>query len=704
MRRINDPGPDISPIAERVWRKSLQKVQPFAGRVNKRLQRWLRNGEPFESRSSERQKLKCDARGRTSSTNNAIAAIAAVVAITMSLSTSLTAVADEPVTSITGDVTPPQKLRAPDGDTRRRVAFWIDRLGDESYLVRQLARNRLEAFGLEAFDQLHDAQFHPDMEIEMAARYLVSSLLVGWSHENDPQPVKDALEDYGTLRESERGTRLEMLAGLPDNAGTRALARLARFETSLKLSQEAALAIINTPLSDTRDPVRHAEAIIDTIEDSNRTAAQWLMTYAEDLQTNHYDAERWQTLIAELRGKVARGATNQAWTETVLRLVRASASHAIRLGHPRDAEALAMDHLDLVPPKTSTLLNHVSWAIDSGLHRHVLAAHEQFRNFFDGDPLLLYAAAEAASRTGGAARAEALAKAAGNLPPLPTKEDREKLSPKQAEERFQRHRNNALTLIERGLFQWAESELKSIIEVADLTDQPSMAAREDLAQMYADMLRHQDVVDTLAPLVDRLSKDDELLGKFDRYNNAFPETRSMLRYHEAELAIEKGDAESARQALLEAYALNPPNIDILIRMHRLDGDAAWRSKVDEMLSAAIRRCESEMSADVQRMRMFGPAGTEYLASRYNQYAWLVCNTDGDLEKALRYSLKSLELSTDFAKLDTCARCYFALGQYDKAIATQKRALQRSPHQPALKRQLEEFEKVQAAQRSESTPP
>jgi tetratricopeptide (TPR) repeat protein len=84
-----------------------------------------------------------------------------------------------------------------------------------------------------------------------------------------------------------------------------------------------------------------------------------------------------------------------------------------------------------------------------------------------------------------------------------------------------------------------------------------------------------------------------------------------------------------------------------------------------------------------------------LAREYNQYAWLVSNTEGDYAKALDYSLKSLELELDGAKLDTCARCYFALGEFDNAIRMQKRALKYMPHSPPLLRQLDEIEGAKA---------
>jgi tetratricopeptide (TPR) repeat protein len=86
-------------------------------------------------------------------------------------------------------------------------------------------------------------------------------------------------------------------------------------------------------------------------------------------------------------------------------------------------------------------------------------------------------------------------------------------------------------------------------------------------------------------------------------------------------------------------------------------------------------------------------GEGILAEALNNYAWLVCNTEGDFEKALECSLQSVEIRADSARLDTCGRCYFAVGDFDNAIRVQKRALALEPHSPPLKRQLREFEQA-----------
>ena len=85
---------------------------------------------------------------------------------------------------------------------------------------------------------------------------------------------------------------------------------------------------------------------------------------------------------------------------------------------------------------------------------------------------------------------------------------------------------------------------------------------------------------------------------------------------------------------------------------------------------------------------------------YNQWAWLVSNTEGDYDKAVRYSLRSLEFNPDQAScLDTLGRCYFSAGRIEEAVEVQRRAVELQPWMKIMRRQLDEFEAALADQTS-----
>lgn len=596
-------------------------------------------------------------------------------------------------------------LAQDDAPSQNEVGRLIEQLGNESYATRTRAQEKLQRMGLEAFDQLHSAQFHPDNEIAMSARFLVSSLLVSWSKESDPAEVQDALTEYGAQTDSERSSRIDLLAEFSDRKGLAALTRLTRFETSLRLSRRAALALMQQPMgNDQNERRRNSDLILKVLGDNDRQGAQWLRVYAEDLASGEYSVQRWSELIDEQREQIDSVSSSETTRPSVLELVRVCATRASRSGHRDEALRIAATNMDLIAPTTRDLIDACSWAIDSDLHPFVLSLREKHRRMFDKQPFLLYGAAEAKHDAGDQAGAEELAKQASQIRPLPqTEAERAKLQPKDIDDTAQAHREIAETLRDRGLFQWAEREFRLIIDSLDVSSRTSATARNDMAMMLAELERHDDVVSVLKPLVDRIENDAKLKQQLNMLTMDTRQVVSNLDYHTGLALIEEGKFEEAQPLFSKAYRTYPRNIDILISMYRVDGDQEWRKEVMTLLERAIRSAESDVQSAKSGIRQPGQrVNPSYLAQEYNQYAWLVCNTEGDYQKALRYSLESLKLELDFAKLDTCARCHYAVGDLEAAVRTQKRALKLMPHSPALQRQLAEFEaKLKESQTKEN---
>jgi tetratricopeptide (TPR) repeat protein len=586
---------------------------------------------------------------------------------------------------------------------RATIESLINQLGDENYLVRQNSATRLKRFGLEAFDQLHAAQFHPDLEIESAAKYLVGSLMVNWAKQDDPREVREALDEYGNQTEIERQSRIDILSGLPDRRGLEALLRLTRFETSLRLSEVAALAIMNQPSASSKDEnLIDVELIEKQLSGNERRGSQWLRVYASDLKNGEYSAAKWQELIQRQRREVDSGSNQKSTRQSILDLVRICATHASRMNRRQEAIDLTNAHLDLIPPTTSQIVEAATWAIDNNLHPVVLSLRDNFSQFFQKQPLLLYIAAAALLDADRKSDAEALAKEASQHPPLPDAEAKKKMSPKSIQDVFQERRQIAMDLQTRGFFEWSQREYEQIIAHADFEEDASISAREQLAFMWTENREFQKVVDILQPLADRFEQDDELKMRYIQDRVAgIGRVVSDLNFAKAELAFEKNNDDEGRTLLMAAYRAYEANIDILIRLYRTDGDQQWRGEVMQELQGSISECTMEVRREEMQAKEFGSVYNARLASVYNQYAWLVANTEGDQTLALQYSLESLKLDSDGAKMDTCARCYFALKRYDQAIAMQKRAIKLMPHSPPLERQLLEIEKARKQQLDQS---
>jgi len=137
-----------------------------------------------------------------------------------------------------------------------------------------------------------------------------------------------------------------------------------------------------------------------------------------------------------------------------------------------------------------------------------------------------------------------------------------------------------------------------------------------------------------------------------------------------------------RKHLELAIAHDQLDADILIAMYRLkDADKSFHESTLTRIRRACKVLENRIQEDPENPQ------------HYNHWAWLVSNTEGDFQKAVQYSLRSLELSPNSPSLlDTLGRCYYAAGDLENAIKFQRQAVQQHPRVMVMKRQLEQFER------------
>jgi len=214
--------------------------------------------------------------------------------------------------------------------------------------------------------------------------------------------------------------------------------------------------------------------------------------------------------------------------------------------------------------------------------------------------------------------------------------------------------------------------------------------------MLHDLSRNKDAYQTLNELVELTAKNPaglRMLGEMDRDLNRI---RGQMHFsHALYLESEQRWSEQASE-LKEAIKYDRFNADIMIAMFRVPeaSDEFVNETRKTIRTTADRYRSAAMMAERSYQTVRNADTLERYALMLNQYAWLVANTEGDFKSALESSKKSLELIPDDpGYLDTLARCYYATGDYEMAVASQKQAVQFDPHSGQIQRQLDFFEKA-----------
>ncbi len=281
-----------------------------------------------------------------------------------------------------------------------RIAQLIEMLGADEFATREKAQAELSRLGLAAFDALHEAQYHEDVEIAMTARYMVRSMQVNWARDDDPIEVKRILRGYGDKDEGERASRMERLSRLEGSSGVAALARLVRFESSHKLSKHAALIVMNhQPPAGVQERAHMAQLIRATIGRSSRASSRWLLAYAQTLTDPEASLARWKQL-AEEEYETFTNFPERSSREIVRDLLRWHAELLRRQQHQDEAVAAMRRSIDLLDGSREEVLDMVDWLMERQAWQVVEEIADRFSVAFSKDPLLLYRLAEAQMQQG----------------------------------------------------------------------------------------------------------------------------------------------------------------------------------------------------------------------------------------------------------------------------------------------------------------
>jgi tetratricopeptide (TPR) repeat protein len=568
----------------------------------------------------------------------------------------------------------------PATDKAPTVAELIKQLGSPEYLERRQAEKALERLGFEAFDALKEAESNPDVEIATAARYLASRIKVQWARDADPPEVRQLLQDYADQSEEARLQRAVQLNGLAKDAGLDALCRIIRFESSAQLSKKVAILLLSTPADQKQRWLDRAGVIETSLADSQRPAVAWLRS---ELIFNTKDAAEKETALTDWKEytdaeqvllKSNSDETNRSIVSTLLR----HRSKLLRqLGRRDEAKALLVELIALEDGEIESLLQLVGWLSEDEAWDLVDQVAKRFGKQFESEPLLLYSLAQVKLQQKADAEAQELAAKAKEL----------------AGEDSREHLRVAIQLQERGMFPWAEQEYREVLRIEPITGRFRVFATYRLSEMLHDQQRDKDAGEVLTTLTSQFEKNPNIREIVEAFGLDANALRSRGAYFLACDQQQKKAFAEQRKLLDEAIGYDSTDADVLIAMHRFaEADEAYRQTTSILIKKAAEKFRQDIDGNPE-----DPQG-------YNQYAWLIGNTEGNYDEALKFSLRSLELAPDRAGyLDTLGRCYYALGDYENAIKNQARAVELDPHSLVIRRQLDFFKAEQAKTQKDGVP-
>jgi tetratricopeptide (TPR) repeat protein len=550
-----------------------------------------------------------------------------------------------------------------------RIARLIKELGSEDYLVRQFAHEELRRLGPAAFDALASAENDRDIEIVSRARYLMQLIRFDWVRDGDSPRVKEILADYEFADESLRARKLEDVARLPQEIALEPLCRLVRFEQSAVVSKQGALYILQQREKAGPDWREARRKIIEqSLAGSQRPGARWLLTAAKFEYDPRGALDEWQHLVD---AEISAVGTYPSDTELEITqaLLQQQAAMLYRQSMPDRAKQVVRRIIERAADDAESLGKLVDWLVQQEALDMIDGLARRFEHRLNSSPELLYAVAQVQRTQGKQQAADELAERASNV----------------LGSDALRHFQTAESLKKRGLFDWSEREYRRTVTAAPQESRVTVWARISLAEMLYDIEREYDAAEVLRKLNDLMAadtsvKDIVLETKHDRHVPA------RMHYYYACHYRKRNELAKMRKHLDEGIVHDATDADILIDLYRDSGiSIERRSQIIKMIQEMAERFRAEI---VQSSAEEIP----YRSTPYNQFAWLVANTEGDFDLAVQYSHKSLEIMPDTASyLDTLAHCYAAKRDFKNAVRYQTRAAELEPHTMQIQRSLKRFQ-------------
>jgi len=612
-------------------------------------------------------------------------------------------------------------------ETKEVIRGLIEQLGDPNYSKRELAKRELERIGYVTLDQLQAASFHPDPQIANTARFMVNSNQFAWTSDFDSPRVREILTNFSASESDGKALSVDELARLEREEGLTGLCRLARYESNGALAKRAAIYVLKSPSRTDQSQEVRKKRIAALMEDGESTACAWVLAHLKNLE--RLDLNFWKDQLKNefLLLEAKSPETNEFVVTNLGRWIveQCVANPGLR----NDAIPLAKSLVDQMGLSNSNPLDDKSiksiefaqWALGLKLHEVVKYQHSKLKyRIVRREPILSYYLAESYLQSGDGEMAEKIAaNAIAGIPSAadgsewkePSDELKDPLRSRlegaigyRNQSSKEKKRLIAEKLADRGLFAWAEAEYK-LASDDDMTMVSTLTCLLLLAELQHSQDRFADARDTLGKFQGRYEK--ERMFREQMRDLPLPTSKMLSQYHlyAGDAAVQAGSDLEALNHYYRSLEIDPENVDALIGLYKLkveDEQAKRRqvkhAQITELAKLQIRELEeaSRQANSLQYAEI-----VDHLVRALNSYAWIVANTEGNIEEAIIYSRQSIALRpNDAALLDTLAHCYYADKRWGDAVEQQRKAVALKPNSPSMKKALQQFE----AKLNESTRP
>ncbi|MGO9115651.1 MAG: tetratricopeptide repeat protein [Thermoguttaceae bacterium] len=550
----------------------------------------------------------------------------------------------------------------------------IEALGNVDYFVRQKAESDLGKIGFDAVEALTAATECDDMEIATRANRLLCTIRSNWMVPGEPPVVSQMLANYESQDDGSREATISQLIVLPENQGIPAVCRTIRYDRSLLVAKAAAVRLIEA-LAVTTVKSDLTATLEKGLGSCRRAPAQWVLAWLQTRQDPQALAAAWTRLAAAEEGLLRRRPRDTSLS-IVEGLLRSQIAALRKIDRGAEAAGSVERLIKLRHGEPTGLAQLLNWLIDQKDWPATRLVEKRCKATIVESADLLYLVAEGQLRRGDSAAAE---QSAGQALKLNLDSD---------EPSLEMHFQMGESLEQRGRFDWAMKEWQHVIRSAPPRSRLSTASARLLSELYHDLEENDRAAETLSGIEKAYANRSNQWPLFNQDDNdaiTLGALRARMYYFESCQWKARGNWARQREWLDKALATQCYDIEVLIDCHQIpDSPADYRAKIRKLIEKQL--CElREQIADL--------GAHSAAAGLCNEFAWLVANTEGDLDEALRFSKRSLELvGENGAYFDTLARVYFTKGDYASAVKHQTRAAELLPDNRAVQKQLLLFRK------------